>query len=129
MYVSCLHIFMWTMFMQCPWRLEENPGSPGAGLAGACELPCGCWYLNLVPLLEQHVVLNPEPSLQALCSHFSQSTEQYWPSKENPLSSRKLPPSRGSSAFWWRVRLTAAALCVVGPHSLNWGFLILAMGV
>ena len=30
----------------------------------SCELPRGCWELNLGPLEEQSVLLTPEPSLQ-----------------------------------------------------------------
>ena len=34
--------------------------------SGSCELPCGCWELNLDPLEEQPVLLTTEPSLQPL---------------------------------------------------------------
>lgn len=29
-----------------------------------CEPPCGCWWLNLVPLQEHQVLTVAEPSLQ-----------------------------------------------------------------
>ena len=31
----------------CHWRPEEGIGSPGIGVTDGCELPCGCWELNL----------------------------------------------------------------------------------
>ena len=38
---------------------------PGTGVINDCELPCGCWELNLGPLEEQQLVLlTTEPSLQ-----------------------------------------------------------------
>ena len=27
--------------------MEARKGTPGTGVAGGCELPCGCWELNL----------------------------------------------------------------------------------
>ena len=37
---------------------------PATEVTDRCELPCGCWELNLGPLEEQSVLLNTEPSLQ-----------------------------------------------------------------
>jgi hypothetical protein len=49
--------------MQGLWRLIEGVGFHGIGVADSCELPCGCWELNLGPLEEQPVFLTSEPSL------------------------------------------------------------------
>ena len=42
----------------------EGIRSPGTGVTNSCELPCGCWDLNLGLLEEQPVLLTAEPSLQ-----------------------------------------------------------------
>lgn len=42
---------------------EEGVGSPGTGIAGGYEVPCGCWEVNLSPLEQQPVLLTTEPSL------------------------------------------------------------------
>lgn len=34
---------MCTTFIQCPQRLKEGDGSPGTGVPGGGEQPCGCW--------------------------------------------------------------------------------------
>ena len=53
-------------YMQAdPRRPEERVRSQGTRVTGGCELPCGCWELNLGPLEEQPVFLTSEPSLQA----------------------------------------------------------------
>jgi hypothetical protein len=44
--------------------LCEGVRSPGTGLTGSYELPCGCWELNPDPLEHQPVLLTAEPSLQ-----------------------------------------------------------------
>ena len=36
----------------------------GPEVTDSCELPCGCWELNLCPLEEQSVLLTTEPGLQ-----------------------------------------------------------------
>ena len=46
----------------------EGIRSPGTGVTDSCELPCGCWELNLCPLGEQPALLTSEPSLQPLVS-------------------------------------------------------------
>jgi hypothetical protein len=37
--------------------------APETGVTCGCELPYGCWELNLGPLQEQPVLLTMEPSL------------------------------------------------------------------
>ena len=37
---TCLHVFLCTVRMQCPWRPEDSVGSPGTGVTGSCEPPC-----------------------------------------------------------------------------------------
>jgi hypothetical protein len=48
-YVLCLHELM----CGSPWDPEEDTGSPGTGVTGACELWCRCWELTLSPLQKQ----------------------------------------------------------------------------
>ena len=70
-----------------PRRPEEGVREPGTGLTGGCDLPCGCWELNMGPLEEQSVFLTNEPSelttkrrglcirdLAWWCKHFSRET-------------------------------------------------------
>lgn len=45
--------------------LCEGVSSPGVPVTDSCELPCGCWELNMDSLEEQPVLLTIEPSLQA----------------------------------------------------------------
>jgi hypothetical protein len=40
----CLHVYLY-----------EKIRNPGIGFADRCELPCGCWELNLCPLEEQRI--------------------------------------------------------------------------
>lgn len=46
--------------------LYEDVGSPGTGVTGSYELPCGCWDLNSSGPLEEKPVmlLVAEPSVQ-----------------------------------------------------------------
>ena len=44
--------------------LGEGVKSPGTRVAYSCELSCGCWELNRVPLEEQPALLASESSLQ-----------------------------------------------------------------
>ena len=44
--------------------IKEDIGSPGPGVIGDHELPCGCRKSNLGSLEEQPVLLSPGPSLQ-----------------------------------------------------------------
>ena len=55
--VFCLHV--------C---LCEAVRSPGTGVLGRCERPCGCEELNPGPLKELPVFLTTEPSLWPLKS-------------------------------------------------------------
>lgn len=45
-------------------RPEHGVASPGAGVAGQCELPDECWELNPVLWKEQPVLVTAEPCLQ-----------------------------------------------------------------
>jgi len=54
-YFMCLEVCLW-----------EGVGSSGTGVTDDCELSCGCWELNLRPLVEQPMLLTAEPSLQPL---------------------------------------------------------------
>jgi hypothetical protein len=44
---ACMHIYV---------RVSD------IGVTDTCELPCGCWELDLGPLEEQSVLLTTEPS-------------------------------------------------------------------
>ena len=61
-WVFCLHICL------CLTRPEEGIKSifncRGIVATDGCELPCGCWQLDLGPLQEQPVLLTTESSLQ-----------------------------------------------------------------
>jgi hypothetical protein len=57
-WVSCLHCV--SVYKACAWwlwRPEESTGSPRTGVTDGCELPCGCWGLNLGPSQEQWMLL------------------------------------------------------------------------
>ena len=47
----------------CLVLAEAAVGFPGTGVIDSCELPCGCWELNLGPLQEQQGLLAASPSL------------------------------------------------------------------
>ena len=49
-----------------PEEVRRGCWLPSDGVVESCELPCGCWELNLGPLKDQPVLLTPEPSLQLL---------------------------------------------------------------
>lgn len=57
-YAFCLHIYLYIMYVS----LEED-GS-GTRITGGCELPRGCWELNLGLLQEHQMALTTEPTLQ-----------------------------------------------------------------
>jgi hypothetical protein len=38
--------------------------TPETGVIDDCELPCGCWELNLDALEEKPILLTTEPSFQ-----------------------------------------------------------------
>lgn len=50
--------------VQGQWRPEESGGSPRIGVAGGCDLSCGCYELNQGPLEKQPIVLTSKLSLQ-----------------------------------------------------------------
>ena len=54
----------------------EDIRSPGTEVTDSCELPCGCWELNLGPLQGQLVILTTAQSLQPLHFGFSRSREE-----------------------------------------------------
>jgi hypothetical protein len=67
------HMCFWVFFFQdlfilmcvgiLPACLCKGSRSSGTGVTDCCELPCGCWELNLDPLEEQPLPLTTEPSL------------------------------------------------------------------
>ena len=77
-----------------PWRPEEGTPSFGTGITNGCELPCGCWELNLVPLKEQPVLLTTEPLLLLLRLCFDLRMKA---SSGLEWSSSPLPALRSSS--------------------------------
>ena len=44
---------------------EDSIRFPGNGVTDGCEMPCGCWELNLGPLQKQQVLLTSKSPLQA----------------------------------------------------------------
>jgi hypothetical protein len=56
-----LFLFYMHWCFDCMCVLHEGIGSPGIGVIDSCELPCGCWELNLGPLEEQPVLLTTSP--------------------------------------------------------------------
>ena len=53
----------------------EGIRSSGTGVTYSCELPCGCWELNLGLLEEEPVLLTAEPSRQPLVFVFDYEYE------------------------------------------------------
>ena len=49
---------------------------PGTGVTDSCEMPCGCWELNLSLLEEQPMLLIAEPFLQPLIEGYF--NQQIW---------------------------------------------------
>ena len=58
-----LHVYICTMYVPSVFRGQESASYPNTD---GCELLCGCWELNSVPLEEQSVLLTTEPTLQPL---------------------------------------------------------------
>jgi hypothetical protein len=48
----------------------EGAGLPRIGIIDNCELPCGCWELNLSPLEEQPMLLTTKQFLKPPYPHF-----------------------------------------------------------
>lgn len=49
-----------TTCMQYLCRTRRGFTYPGTGVRGGCNLPCGFWKLNLGPLEEQTMLLDPQ---------------------------------------------------------------------
>jgi hypothetical protein len=56
-------MYVCTVCVQCPPRLEEGVGTPRTGTTDGCKFSCGCWESNFDPLEEQPMLLMLEPSL------------------------------------------------------------------
>jgi hypothetical protein len=54
-------------------HLCEGVGSPGNGVTDSCELPCGCWEMNLSPMDEQLMLLTAGPSVSPTTLFLRQS--------------------------------------------------------
>jgi hypothetical protein len=63
----CVHA---TCVCLVPGRLEEGIGFSRTGVPVGCELPCGCWKLNLYPLQEKQAFVTTQSSLQHLTGYF-----------------------------------------------------------
>lgn len=51
MCMNDLHVCMYVhKHAWCPWRPAGGVGSPGTGITGSCEPPCGCPEWNASPL-------------------------------------------------------------------------------
>ena len=48
---------------------KQSVRSSATEVTGSCELPCGCWELNLDSWEEQPVLLTTEPSLHLICCY------------------------------------------------------------
>lgn len=46
-YVCFACMYAYTPCVKSLWRSEEVVGSPAAGVSNGCELPRGCWDLDL----------------------------------------------------------------------------------
>lgn len=63
----CVHVYVYTMWVQCLWNPKEGNGSPGTGVTASYETPCGYWEVNPGPPQKQQVLLTSEQPLQPLC--------------------------------------------------------------
>lgn len=86
-----LHVYLCTVYMQCPQRPKKGTGSPRrAGATEGCELPCQCWELNPDP---KHCTISPVPSdLPSLDTRRNQF--QAFPEGTDPTLAREKPPPR-----------------------------------
>lgn len=58
MYVYALPVCVYGHYI-CVWSLQrsqEGIGGPGTRVTNGCEIPCGCWKLDLGPSQEQQVL-------------------------------------------------------------------------
>lgn len=62
-YGSFVSMNIYIQHVQHPWRPEKSTGAPRTGVTDGCQLPRGCWELNLCLLEEQLVSLTTDPSL------------------------------------------------------------------
>lgn len=53
--VACISVCVYYVHAWCPRRPEEGVRSPGTGVTGGCEPPCGCWQPHS-PLQELQVL-------------------------------------------------------------------------
>ena len=60
----CMNILSHVCLCTALRRPEEGVRSSRAGVTDSCELPSGCWELNLGPLEDQPGFLTTEPSPQ-----------------------------------------------------------------
>lgn len=58
--MGVLLVCVYTTCMQYLCRTRRGFRSLGNGVRGGCNLPCGFWKLNLGPLEEQTVLLEPQ---------------------------------------------------------------------
>ena len=65
--------FMCTDVLSACMSVSDDPG-----ITDSCELPCGCWELNLGPLKDQWVFLTVESPLQSPGSTFNLIILETW---------------------------------------------------
>lgn len=92
--------------------------SPGPGLTDSCELPCGCWKLNLGPLQEQQVLLTVTTwSFKGRVDCF-----KHWCGMESSQSLNSLPREHQGPVHhvqtspgirWWGCHLHLIVSCLV----------------
>jgi hypothetical protein len=64
---SAVNVYKGLFYVDWSFACEHicmGPRFPGIRVTDSCELPCGCWELNLCPLKEQPVLSIAEPTLQ-----------------------------------------------------------------
>lgn len=130
MYV-CVHRHVY-----CPQRSEEVAGSPGTGVTGVCEPPCGAFaraasalqpFLQTLPTVTvTRGFLHGSPGLHSLCF-----TSRWWcpagcgrPGWQQWHSHgciHELPGSRGGSGWPWGLRWHPLDPLASDPHeTVNW---------
>lgn len=65
----CVYMCTMSVYLM-PLEAREGVGFPEIGITGGCELLCGCWEQNKVPLREQQVLLNHLAISPAILSVF-----------------------------------------------------------